>query len=63
MIISTQTTVLVPMNSVDWRAKKGQFDVMTERTWPNPESSNKAKYTREYALSEEATRFHTNAQS
>ena len=46
-VIGTQTTV-VPMNSVDWRAKKGQFDVMTERTRPNLKSSNRAKYTREY---------------
>ena len=25
---------------------------MTGRTWPNPESSNRAKYTREHVLSE-----------
>ena len=48
-VIGTQTRVPVP---VDWRSKKGQFDVLTERTWPNPETSNRAKYTREHELSE-----------
>ena len=31
-VIGTQDNVLVPMIAVKWRAKKGQFDVMTERT-------------------------------
>ena len=34
-VVDTQTSVIVPMNSADWRSKKGQFDVMTEKTWPN----------------------------
>ena len=40
-MIGTQTSVLVPINSVDWRANL-----------PHPESNNRATYTREYVLSE-----------
>ena len=46
-VISTEANVLVPMNSEDWREKKGQFDELTGRTWPNPESSNRAKFTQQ----------------
>ena len=52
LLLVHSSFVLVPVSSVDWRAKKGQFEVMTGRTWPNPESSNRAKYTREYVLRE-----------
>ena len=51
-VIGTETNVLVSTSAEDWRAKKGQFDVMTVRTWPHPESSNRAKLTREYVLNE-----------
>ena len=33
-------------------SKRDQFDVLTGRTWPNPESSRRAKHTREYVLME-----------
>ena len=46
-VIGAQTSVLVPLCSVDWRAKKDQFDVTTARTWPNLETRNRAKYMRE----------------
>ena len=35
-VIGTQDNVLVPMSAVQWRASKGQLEVMTGRTWPNP---------------------------
>ena len=75
-VIGTQTRLLVPINSVERRAKKGQFDVLTLRIWSNHESSNRDKCTRGYVLSElwqifvedslvrrEAFHTHTNAQS
>ena len=51
-VIGTQTLLLVPVNSVEWRAKKGQFDVLTLRIWSSRESSNRDKYTRGYVLIE-----------
>ena len=75
-VICTQTRLLVPVNSAEWRAKKGQFDVLTLRIWSSRESSNRDKYTRGYVLIElwqifvvdsfvhrEALHTHTNAQS
>ena len=51
-VIGTQANVLAPVNSVVWRAKKGQFEVVTERTWPNHEWSKRGRHTREYVWNE-----------
>ena len=50
-VLGTRTRALAPMNSVDWRSKKGHFDVLT-CAWPNTVSSDRAIYTREYVLTE-----------
>ena len=42
-VVGTQDNALVPTNAVKWREKKGQLEVMTGRTWPNPGASNNAK--------------------
>ena len=51
-VIGRQANEAFPTTSEDLRAKKVQFDIKTERTWPNAEPSNRAKYTREHVLRE-----------
>ena len=41
---------ITPLTAEEWEATKTQFDEKTWRTWPNPEQSETARFTREYVL-------------
>ena len=49
-VFGTSDNVPEPTNAMTWRAKKGLLGVMTDRTWPDPGLSLKARNTRDYVL-------------
>ena len=49
-VFGEQTYGAFPLTSEEWKAMKTQLDEKTRSTWPNPEPSERVRFTREYVL-------------